>query len=186
MFEIIARLVAVLGLVAANGFFVAAEFSLVGVRRTRVDELVAQGSATARVLQRAIDRLDDSLAATQLGVTVSSLALGWIGEATLAALLEPVLGVFGTVAVETAHGIGIAIAFAVITVFHIVLGELVPKSFALQKPEPTALAIVRPLGLFATLLRPGILVLNGLGSARTRTMKAFPEAAYREIMASLA
>ncbi|MGI4764996.1 MAG: hemolysin family protein [Janthinobacterium lividum] len=162
---ILGKLLAVLGLVAANGFFVASEFALVGVRRTRIDELVAQGNATAALLQRAVIGLDDSLAATQLGVTVSSLALGWIGEATIADLLEPAFSLLGRAAAASAHTIAVGCAFVVITVFHIVLGELVPKSIALQRPEPTALWIVRPLGIFRTLLRPGIAVLNGLGSA---------------------
>ena len=167
---ILGKVVAVLGLVAANGFFVASEFALVGVRRTRVDELVAQGSGTAKRLQRAVVNLDDSLAATQLGVTVSSLALGWIGESTLADLLEPALSVLGQAAPAGAHAIAVGCAFAIITVFHIVLGELVPKSLALQRPEPTALWIVRPLGLFLTLFRPGIVLLNGLGGAIMRML----------------
>ncbi len=133
----VGKVLAVLGLVAANGFFVASEFALVGVRRTRIDELVAQGNGTAKLLQRAVVGLDDSLAATQLGVTVSSLALGWIGESTLADLLEPVLSTLGRPAVASAHALATLGTFSVITVFHIVLGELVPKSVALQRPEPT-------------------------------------------------
>ena len=167
---VVGKVLAVLGLVAANGFFVASEFALVGIRRTRIDELVAQGNRTARLLQRAVTGLDDSLAATQLGVTVSSLALGWIGESTLADLLEPALSILGRAAAASAHVIAVGCAFAVITVFHIVLGELVPKSLALQRPEPTALWIVRPLGLFLTLFRPGILLLNGLGGGIMRLL----------------
>ena len=167
---VLGKLVAVLGLVAANGFFVASEFALVGIRRTRIDELVAQNNGTAKLLQRAVIGLDDSLAATQLGVTVSSLALGWTGEAALADLLEPALSIFGQAAAASAHVVAVGCAFAVITVFHIVLGELVPKSLALQRPEPTALWIVRPLGLFLTLFRPGILLLNGLGGGIMRLL----------------
>ena len=132
------KLLAVLGLVAANGFFVAAEFSLVGVRRNRVDELVAQGQARAKVLHRAVDSLDANLAATQLGVTISSLGLGWIGEPALARLIAPALAGLGSFAAAGAHAIAAGIAFAIITVFHIVLGELAPKSLALQRPERTA------------------------------------------------
>ncbi len=167
---VVGKMLAVLGLVAANGFFVASEFALVGVRRTRIDELVGQGNGTARLLQRAVIGLDDSLAATQLGVTVSSLALGWIGESALADLLEPALGMLGHAAQASAHGIATAGAFAVITVFHIVLGELVPKNVALQRPEPTALWVVRPLGLFVAVFRPGIVLLNGLGSLVMRLL----------------
>ena len=162
------KLLAVLGLVAANGFFVAAEFSLVGLRRSRVEEMVTQGRGTAEALRRAVDNLDSSLAATQLGITISSLALGWIGEPALAHLIEPALGALGGFAGASAHAIAVGIAFALITTFHIVLGELAPKSLALQRPERTALWVVRPLGLFLTLFRPAIVVLNGLGNAILR------------------
>ena len=167
---VVGKVLAVLGLVAANGFFVASEFALVGVRRTRIDELVAQDDGTAKLLQRAVIGLDDSLAATQLGVTVSSLALGWVGESTLADLLEPVLSMLGRAALGSAHALATAGAFAIITVFHIVLGELVPKNIALQRPETTALWIVRPLGLFLTLFKPGIALLNGLGGVVMRLL----------------
>jgi CBS domain containing-hemolysin-like protein len=160
-----AKLLAVLILVFANGFFVAAEFSLVGVRRSRVEELVANGHRTAGVLRRAVADLDANLAATQLGITISSLALGAIGEPALAHLIEPALTLlpFGW-AQATSHIIAVVIAFAMITILHIVLGELAPKSLALQRTERTALAIVRPLGIFLTLFRPAIIVLNGMGN----------------------
>lgn len=156
---------AVLVLVAANGFFVASEFSLVAVRRSRVAELVAGGRRNAKVLQKTVDNLDASLAATQLGITLSSLALGWIGEPALSHLIEPLLaGWAGSYAGVGSHAIAVAIAFSLITTLHIVLGELAPKSLALQRSETTALWIVRPLGLFLFLLKPAITVLNGLGN----------------------
>lgn len=156
---------AILALVAANGFFVAAEFSLVAVRRSRVAQLVATGRTNAAALQNAVDNLDANLAATQLGVTISSLALGWIGEPALAHLVEPLFGGFaGSIAVASSHAAAIAISFMIITVLHIVLGELAPKSFALQVTEETALAVARPLGLFRFLLWPAITALNGLGN----------------------
>jgi putative hemolysin len=152
-------------LVAANGFFVAAEFSLVAVRRSRVAQLVAAGRRNAQVLQRAVDNLDAHLAATQLGITISSLALGWIGEPALAHLIEPFLSrLLGSFAAVGAHAIAVAVAFIIITALHIVLGELAPKSLALQRSEATALRVVRPLGLFLFLLRPAIVTLNGLGN----------------------
>jgi CBS domain containing-hemolysin-like protein len=152
-------------LVFANGFFVASEFSLVAVRRSRVAELVAQQRANARALQRAVDHLDANLAATQLGITISSLALGWLGEPALAHLIEPLLvGLLGAWAQTGSHAIAIAIAFAIITALHIVLGELAPKSLALQRSEATALWVVRPLRLFLLLLWPAIFLLNGLGN----------------------
>ena len=157
----------VFALVATNGFFVAAEFSLVAVRRTRVAELVAAGRANANALQRAVDNLDAYLAATQLGITISSLALGWIGEPALARLIEPLLsGWLGSFAIIGSHAIAVAIAFIIITALHIVLGELAPKSLALQRSEATALLVVRPLGVFLFLLRPAIVALNKVGCCK--------------------
>ena len=168
----------VLVLVAANGFFVAAEFSLVAVRRSRVAELAADGRINASVLLRALDRLDSNLAATQLGITISSLALGWIGEPALAHLVAPLLGVLpGTLAVATSHAISVAIAFIIITALHIVLGELAPKSLALQRSEATALFVIRPLGILLFLLRPAIILLNGLGNLVLRLVGLRPGAA---------
>ncbi|MGU3539821.1 hemolysin family protein [Methylobacterium sp. A54F] len=162
-------------LVFANGFFVAAEFALVSVRRSRVAELVAERRTNATALQRATDRLDAYLAATQFGITLSSLALGWIGEPALAHLIEPALDWLplglGTVA---SHTVAIVIAFSIITALHIVLGELAPKSLALQRSERTALAVVRPLGLFLLLFRPAILLLNGLGNGVLRVFGLKP------------
>lgn len=158
-------IVAVLVLVAANGFFVAAEFSMVAVRRSRVTQLVTAGRRNAKALQRATAQLDANLAACQLGITISSLGLGWIGEPALAHLIEPLLlGVLGQFALAGSHFIAVVIAFIIITALHIVLGELMPKSLALQRSERTALAVVRPLWLFRVLLWPAIVTLNGLGN----------------------
>jgi putative hemolysin len=170
-------ILAVLILVLANGFFVAAEFSLVAVRRSRVAELVSAGRTNAAALQRATDSLDANLAATQLGVTISSLALGWIGEPALAHLIEPLLGVLpGSVALFGSHAIAVALSFIVITALHIVLGELTPKSLALQRSEATALRVVRPLGIFLFLFRPAIVTLNGLGNLVLRAVGLKPGA----------
>jgi putative hemolysin len=158
-------ILAVIGLVAANGFFVAAEFALVSVRRSRVAELVTEGRMNSRALQRAVDNLDANLAATQLGITISSLALGWVGEPALAHLIEPLLEFLpGGWAAAGSHAIAVAIAFIIITTLHIVLGELAPKSLALQRSESTALGVVRPLAFFLMILRPAIMGLNGLGN----------------------
>lgn len=158
-------LLAVLVLVVANGFFVAAEFSLVAVRRSRVIELAASGRMNATALVRALDHLDSNLAATQLGITISSLALGWIGEPAIAHLIEaPLAEVWGTTGGISAYVIAVGISFVLITALHIVLGELAPKSLALQRSESTALWVVRPLSLFRWLLSPAILVLNGMGN----------------------
>ncbi|MET4632768.1 hemolysin family protein [Kaistia defluvii] len=160
-----AGILAVLLLVAANGFFVAAEFALVAVRRSRVTELVAAGRTNALALKRAVDHLDAYLAATQLGITISSLALGWVGEPALAHLIEPWLAMLpGNIATAASHTIAVVISFVIITALHIVLGELAPKSLALQRSETTALWVVRPLSVFLFVLRPAILSLNGLGN----------------------
>ena len=156
---------AVLVLVVANGFFVAAEFSLVSVRRSRVAELVDAGRTNAAALQRAVNNLDANLAATQLGITICSLALGWIGEPALAHLIEPPLSSLPEwLAVAGSHALAVAIAFIIITALHIVLGELAPKSLALQHSEGTALWVIRPIGLFLFFFRPAIIALNGLGN----------------------
>ncbi|MGV6871274.1 hemolysin family protein [Pseudochelatococcus sp. B33] len=158
-------LAAVVFLVFANGFFVAAEFSLVAVRRSRVAELVKAGRRNAATLQRAVEHLDGNLAATQLGITISSLALGWIGEPALAHLIEPWLsGLPGSLGTIGSHTLAVAIAFTFITALHIVLGELAPKSLALQRSEATALAVVHPLNIFQFFFRPAIVTLNGMGN----------------------
>jgi CBS domain containing-hemolysin-like protein len=159
------KLLAVIGLVLVNGFFVAAEFSLVAVRRSRVEQLIAEGHPLARTVQRAVKNLDTYLAATQLGITMSSIALGWVGEPILAGLIEPVFRFLpGNWALISSHALAVSIAFAIITTLHIVLGELAPKSLALQRTEGTALAVAKPLELFLTLFRPAIYSLNSLGN----------------------
>jgi CBS domain containing-hemolysin-like protein len=164
--QLLLGLLAILTLVLANGFFVAAEFALVTVRRTRIEQLIAEGSATARVVRRALGDPDSYIAATQLGITMTSLGLGWIGEPALAAVLEPAFSVLGDrVAVATSHSIAFTIAFAIITALHIVLGELAPKTVALQHPERTSLIVARPTELFMRVFWPFISLLNGMGRA---------------------
>jgi putative hemolysin len=170
-------IIGVVLLVAANGFFVAAEFALVSVRKSRVAELVSAGRANAGVLQKAVENLDANLAATQLGITISSLALGWVGEPALAHLIEPLLvTVAGDWASTGSHAIAVAFAFIVITSLHIVLGELAPKSLALQRSEGTSLFVVRPLGIFLFMFKPAIAVLNGLGNLVLRAFGLQPGA----------
>ncbi|APO78513.1 hemolysin-related transporter-associated domain-containing protein (plasmid) [Rhizobium etli 8C-3] len=168
-------ILAVFFLVGANGFFVAAEFALVSVRRSRVAELAAAGRMNASALQRAVDNLDANLAATQLGITISSLALGWVGEPALAHLIEPLLAWLpGDWARTGSHAIAVVIAFVIITALHIVLGELAPKSLALQRSEETSLAVVRPLGFFLVLFKPAIFALNGMGNLVLRAFGLHP------------
>jgi len=159
------KLGAVLVFVLANGFFVAAEFSLVSVRRTRIAEMVSQGHRGARWVQRAIDNPDKVIAATQLGITISSLALGWIGEPALAHIINPAIEWLPpAIRSDATHGISAAIAFVLITFLHVVVGELAPKSIALQNPERTSLVVSRPTLFTETIFKPAIWLLNGAGN----------------------
>ena len=174
--SIAARLVAVVLLVLANGFFVAAEFSLVTVRRTRAEQLAEEGHPLGPTLLRAVGNLDPIIAATQLGITMASITLLWIGEPAVASLLIPVLGLIlpEDVVAIGAHSIAVVFAFLFITTLHIVLGELAPKSLALQRPEGTALIVVRPVEVFLTVFKPFIWSLNAAGNLTLRLMGIRP------------
>jgi putative hemolysin len=158
-------LLALPALIALNGLFVAAEFALVAVRRTRVEEMVANHVAGASVVASNIERLDRSIAATQLGITLASIALGFVSEPALAHLIAPLFSNItdGWGATAT-HTVAVGIAFCLITFMHVVFGELVPKNLALQSPDKMALWLARPLQVFVKLTRPAILVINGTGS----------------------
>src|SRR5499426_619622 len=157
------KLLAVVLLVAANGFFVAAEFALVGVRSSRIETLVASGSRAAKRLMELLQNLNAYLSACQLGITLASLALGWIGEPAIARLLEsPLAGLSDTLR----HGIAFAIAFSIITSLHIVLGEQAPKLVGLALAEKVALAVALPLQLFYRIFSLPIRALDW-ASART-------------------
>lgn len=159
------KLLSVIFLVLANGFFVAAEFALVALRRSRVEQLVIQAHPRAKALQRAVNNLDAYLAATQLGVTISSLGLGWLGEPAIAVLVEPALHWLPKSLSQTsAHTLSVVIAFTIITSLHIVLGELAPKSLALQRTERTAFAVINLLELYLVIFRPAVQALNSLGN----------------------
>jgi len=164
--DIVWRLIAVLALVFANGFFVAAEFAIVTVRKTRVDQLIAEGNWRAHAVRRAVTDPDSYIAATQLGITMASIGLGWIGEPALVSVIEPSLQFLpNVIATTTAHTIAVAVAFAIITALHIVLGELAPKTVALERAEATALWVVKPTEIFMKALWPFIRLLNGTGRA---------------------
>jgi CBS domain containing-hemolysin-like protein len=136
------------------------------VRKTRIDQLLAEGSRLARPVRRALQNPDQFIAATQLGITMASLGLGWIGEPAIASLLEPALnGLPAPISVATAHTIAVAIAFSIITALHIVLGELAPKTVALQYPEQVSLVVAKPTELFLRVFHPFIRALNGMGWA---------------------
>ncbi|MBB5295163.1 CBS domain containing-hemolysin-like protein [Deinococcus metallilatus] len=156
-------------LVLANGYFVAVEYALVSVRRTKIDQLVEEGNAAARMVQRVLGRLDLYIAAVQLGVSMMSLLIGFIAEPAIEHLTEPLFNRAGLPA-SYQQPAAFALAFILSTTLHIVLGELVPKSAALQKSEQLALRLVRPLVLFTAIFRPVILGLNGLGAFVLRLM----------------
>ena len=180
--DITFRLISVFLLVGLNAFFVAAEFSLVSVRPTRVEELIAQGNRTAVVVGRAIADPDRFIAATQLGITLASLGLGWIGEPALSSLLVPLLNFLPQTWVgAAAHSIAGTIAFAFITVMHVVGGELAPKSIALQDPERTALVVARPTEWTLHLFRPAIWLLNGAGNALLRLFGIQPASGHGKV-----
>ncbi|HEY7284589.1 MAG TPA: hemolysin family protein [Vicinamibacterales bacterium] len=160
------RLVLLVVLVFANGFFVAAEFAIVTVRKTRIDQLIAEGHMGARAVRRAVSDPKSYIAATQLGITMASISLGWIGEPALASIIQPWFSKLPEyIAETTAHSIAVAIAFAIVTALHIVLGELAPKTIALEKAEATALLVVKPTELFMRAFWPFIRLLNGAGRA---------------------
>jgi len=160
MFEfLLFRGVAIMLLILANGFFVAAELSLVSVRETRIEQLIAQRRPGARLVRRLQQHLDDFLPAVQLGVTLCSLALGWIGEPVVAAIFEQWLWWIPHSHVW-AHVIAVPVAFAFITYFHVLLGELVPKALALSKAEQVAVAVAGPMEVFIQLTRPAVRLMN--------------------------
>jgi CBS domain containing-hemolysin-like protein len=150
----------ILALVLLNGFFVAAEFSLVKIRGTQLDPLIEDGDARARRIRYILAHLDSYLSATQFGVTLASLALGWIGEPYVARLLQPLFALAGWNSTSIVSGFSVAFGFVGITFLHIIFGELAPKYISIRDPLPTALRIVRPLGLFFTVFKPIIWLLN--------------------------
>ncbi len=156
---VLLRVAAVILLVAANAFFVAAEFALVSVRDTRLQQLIADKRIGARTVFKLHSNLDEVLSAVQFGITLASLALGWIGEPALANMF---LGVFGRIpyAAVYAHSIALVVAFALITYLHVILGEVVPKSVALQRAERVALAVAAPMDVFMTISHPALFVMN--------------------------
>src|SRR5215467_7440504 len=159
------KLLAVVLLVAANGFFVATEFALVGVRASRIETLVAQGSRSAKRLMQLLQNLNAYLSACQLGITLASLALGWIGEPAVARLLDaPLSGLSETLR----HGIAFAVAFSIITSLHIVLGEQAPKSMGLASAERIALTVALPMQLFYRIFS---LPIRALDWASARAVK---------------
>ena len=175
-------LVAVILLVLANGFFVATEFAIVAVRRSRLEQLAAEGHPTAKAAKAIVGRLDAYIAACQLGITMASLALGWIGEPAFAHLIEPPLErLVGQFAPTAAHGVAIGVSFALITALHIVIGELAPKGLALQRTEATTLWVARPMQLFYLVFRWPITALNAVGNGVLKVFGLEPAAGHEMV-----
>ena len=148
-------------LVVLNGFFVAAEFGIVTLRKTRVRAIAKTQGVKGRILGKVHSQLDAYLSACQLGITLASLGLGWVGEPAFASLLEPLFGMVGVSSPEIVHGVSFVFAFSVISFLHIVVGELAPKSLAIRNPEIIGLYSALPLYAFYWAMYPAIWVLNG-------------------------
>src|SRR5688500_3689800 len=158
-------------LVLANAFFVASEFALVSVRKTRIDQLAAEGNSAAAVVQRAVRDLDRYIAATQVGITLASLLLGGLGEQTLEPILTPIFSWMPEAWRGLTRATVVAgFAYFIMTALHVIIGELMPKSIALQRAESTALWIGRPMAIFAVLFSPLIWMLNGIGNLLLRML----------------
>jgi putative hemolysin len=163
------ELASIPALVLLNGVFVAAEFALVSIRKTRVEEMVRDGHKGAKTLLDAIQRLDRSIAATQLGITLASIGLGWIGEPALARLLEPLFQfMHESWRIVAVHSTAAVVALLLITAMHITFGELIPKNMAIQAPDHTALWLAAPLTMFARLTRPFTVILSGTANVILR------------------
>jgi CBS domain containing-hemolysin-like protein len=157
----ILKILAALGLVFLNALFVAAEFAFVRVRPTRLTQLIAEGNHKATAANQCVHHLDAYLSVSQLGITLSSLGLGWLGEPAVASLLKPLLTRWGLGSAALVTSISFIVAFSLITFVHVVFGELAPKSLAIQKAENIALWLARPMQFFYRIFYPAVVLLNG-------------------------
>jgi len=176
----VGRVLFALFLVVLNGFFVAAEFAFVRVRSTSVDGLVEEGRSGAKLLRDELRNLDDYLAVTQLGITIASLGLGWVGEPAVAALIEPVLG--SILPEGLIHLAAFAIGFGTITFLHVVFGELAPKTIAIARAEQISLLVAPPMRFFYYIFLPGLVVFNGTANAFTRLLGIPPASETEETL----
>jgi len=154
------RLLAIFALVVLNGLFVASELAIVKIRSSQLEALIEQGNSRAKIVRHIADHLESYISATQLGITLASLGLGWLGEPFLAHMIEPALELVGISSTGVITTISFIVAFSLITFLHIVLGELAPKSLAIRKPVELALLLGPPLGAFYIIFRPIIVFLN--------------------------
>lgn len=173
--SLIFNLLFVAFLLFSNGFFVASEFAFVSIRKTRISQLSNEGNGDAKLALGGIEHLDKTIAAVQLGITISSLGLGWVGESTMVRLIEPIFHIipeawrgFAT------HSLAVTLAFSLITFMHVVIGELMPKSIALQFPERTTLLVARPMYAITKIFTPFIFLLNGFGNSLLALIKIPP------------
>ncbi len=172
--------VIIIALLFANAFFVASEFAIVKVRKTRILQLTNEGNDDAKCALDLIDHMDNSLAAIQLGITIASIGLGWVGESTMVKLFMPLTKFLSEGAKEViAHSVAIPLAFAFVTLAHVVIGELMPKSIAIQNTEKTSLIIAKPMGAIRKIFKPFTWILNGLGNCLLKLLHIEPAAASR-------
>ena len=171
-FSDLSRILTALVLVLVNGFFVAAEFALVKIRISRIEQMVLQGKLFAKTAKWLAQRLEHSLSACQLGITMASLALGAIGEPAVAHLLSPLLSRLGLGSEAILHAVSFAISFTVVTALHLVIGEQAPKVFAIRNPEPMLLTCALPLKIFYILTYPLMVILSVSTDALLRMLGA--------------
>lgn len=163
--DIFINIFIILFLLFVNGFFVAAEFSLVKVRKTRLEQLCNDGNSNAKKAMKLVDDVNKMLAAAQLGVTIASIALGWVAESTIVQLIEPMIRLFaGSAAVMSSHVIAVPISFVLVTYFHVLLGEQLPKCISLRHPETIALLVSTPMDMFITVFKPFVWLLEVSGN----------------------
>ena len=163
--DIFINIFIILFLLFVNGFFVAAEFSLVKVRKTRLEQLCNEGNSNAKRALKLVNDVNKMLAAAQLGVTIASIALGWVAESTIVQLIEPVFKIFfASHSVITAHAVAVPISFVLVTYFHVLLGEQLPKCISLRHPETLALLISTPMDVFITVFKPFVWLLEVSGN----------------------
>jgi magnesium and cobalt exporter, CNNM family len=167
-------IVGIAALVLTNAYFVATEFALVAVRITQVELWVAEGRRGAQAAATAIEHLDEAIAATQLGITIASIALGFIGEPVLADMIAPLLSAVGIDSAYALHSVSLGIAFAAITFVHVVVGEFAPKAIALDRPGRVALTCARPLLVFARTVRPALWLIKSSGNLLVRALGVSP------------
>lgn len=175
------QILLVILLIFINAYFVASELALVSIRRTRIEELVKKGNKTARKINKALKHIDRYISATQFGITVISILLGWIGEPIVATLIEKLLFMFPEhLATMTANAIAVVIGFILITFIDIIFGELLPKNIALQRTERVAFLVITPLTIFAQIFRPFIGILTITSNVLLK-MLGFSQTAKRQV-----